>query len=1457
MTIQYVNTGSSPNAGNGDSLRVAFNKINYNFGEIVDQLSTIEVGTTSTLIAGTYTFALSNTGEVTLNGAPFTSGGVSTGPIWELTSGTSVISLDKSGTLNTPLLLPKAFTAVLDEAHRTVGAGSYTGPAWAFNLAWQCNQNGEVELLSDNGPLPSLVAGYADGQTFEFTEADHGIPDYTLTIVLSNVVYPGGAGWTANLNFSQPPVYPSTIKSSGAIKLSANDNNFVLGTNGVLTFPDGATIGYSEITAAPGSRLYLYGGDSQEDYGNDVRIYGGNAGTASTSTVYDGGRVRIYAGRGVNGGQSGHIRLRTFDNNNSYDLQLDSDGTIYFPSGAGFVKGESGQLKTNDGTTLSLDFRDQSGRGFYTNGDGYTLRSNGTYNWIFGTDGKLTAPGHIVPNANLAYDLGSTSSQWRSIYVGTGTIYIGGVALGVNQDNYVTVDGNPIITINTAGNLTIQGDVNIGTVTVSDTAPTATTGTQWFNTVDGRTYVAYNGLWVDANPTQIPSPSTYLDGLTIDNTTISPSTVGENVIVETNGSSWTFGADGILTLPGGNTRIGNIFGTDGIVGSSGTAVAVFAQGSGGLAALQWIDNTENVGSSGTQVAAVIVNSPIALTTGTVQIVTGVATGPSVGNIWEFGSTGTLTLPQGSTIGETTSTTVITPPGAGAGQSLVIRPTAGQIYISTDHPTGFVLGESISISVSTAFGDSTGTLDYTFTGATAQQLGYATSGTLTFSSQSTQTVTWTVPAQSSMTTFTFDLTGGTGFNNPGPGIYPESLPEVTVTLDGSAVSENNHVHLVAGNPTTTDIYLGDDNQYVKIEKNNGDVVIGTTNFSGSPTLYSSWIFGTDGKLTIPDDIQDANGSVVRVATTSTAPTRVDGQLWYNSEEGRTYIKYNGAWVDASPTQIPSPSTYLDEIQVDGSEFIINGYSLTVDETGTLLVDGGQVTGGGGQTNQITSGSYSVSIVDTGVVTMATSRGTLEFGALPEPGGVSHFHIMKSSSSTAVDLYFGDDYNYVLQRGNSMSELAGHTNDYGVEIGTRDLSTGTSQQYVWRFGTDGDLTLPGQLLFPEGTTFYNNGISISSGTQYGTSVQGNTAGINQYWFADGTMPTRKWAAVRVNSPENASTGSVVVSTGPFNSRNNWIFAHDGSTVLPENTLKGYCFTTTNTVFNYLPQSAQFMYTDNPILQSIATIGGAWYIKGPGLVGWKQITGIQDNGGVALIVRIGSGNTPLPDGSEFNSGGHNPTSPDLVYTISQYLEFDLQVADKTWNFKEDGVLTLPAASPVIKGGGTGTDVTVIATTGTNTATWVFGASGAITFPDDTIQTTAFTGTVAYSNITGAPASVNKTSGSWTLAPGANTVSITVAPGNNYQMWVNGNIPNGIVEWNATVNVSNTNVPAIGSQYGWYYAAGNALVLTSMPNQIVGTAGVISTATVATTSSNVFRFGITNNSTSSQVINWGYTTL
>ena len=117
-------------------------------------------------------------------------------------------------------------------------------------------------------------------------------------------------------------------------------------------------------------------------------------------------------------------------------------------------------------------------------------------------------------------------------------------------------------------------------------------------------------------------------------------------------------------------------------------------------------------------------------------------------------------------------------------------------------------------------------------------------------------------------------------------------------------------------------------------------------------------------------------------------------------------------------------------------------------------------------------------------------------------------------------------------------------------------------------------------------------------------------------------------------------------------------------------------------------------------------------------------------------------------------------------------------------------------------------------------------------------------------------KTTGTWTVPTGASTQSFTVDANSSYSMWVNGNIPNGILNWNATATISNTNVPVVGAQYGWYYLAGNALVLTSMPNQFVGTNGSIlnSPAEYAPNTSNVFNFGITNNSGTSQTINYGY---
>jgi hypothetical protein len=135
----------------------------------------------------------------------------------------------------------------------------------------------------------------------------------------------------------------------------------------------------------------------------------------------------------------------------------------------------------------------------------------------------------------------------------------------------------------------------------------------------------------------------------------------------------------------------------------------------------------------------------------------------------------------------------------------------------------------------------------------------------------------------------------------------------------------------------------------------------------------------------------------------------------------------------------------------------------------------------------------------------------------------------------------------------------------------------------------------------------------------------------------------------------------------------------------------------------------------------------------------------------------------------------------------------------------------------------------------------SGNITFGDSTVQTTA------YAPVTG----------EWTVATGTADYSFTVPINGTYVMWVRGNIPNGIIVWNATASVSNNNVAVVGQQFAWVYnSAGSPLDFSTIPTQFTGTANTIvrSSGNVGT-NTNVFVFGIANNSGSAQTVYYGYT--
>jgi hypothetical protein len=119
-----------------------------------------------------------------------------------------------------------------------------------------------------------------------------------------------------------------------------------------------------------------------------------------------------------------------------------------------------------------------------------------------------------------------------------------------------------------------------------------------------------------------------------------------------------------------------------------------------------------------------------------------------------------------------------------------------------------------------------------------------------------------------------------------------------------------------------------------------------------------------------------------------------------------------------------------------------------------------------------------------------------------------------------------------------------------------------------------------------------------------------------------------------------------------------------------------------------------------------------------------------------------------------------------------------------------------------------------------------------------------------------VSKTTGSWTVTTGTNTYSIQLAENGTYQIWVDCNIPNGILAYNATATVTNGNVPVVGVQYAWVYNGGGTPIdFVSIPNQFVGTANTIVRSSVSpSATTNRLDFGINNTSGGNVTVRYGY---
>ena len=145
--------------------------------------------------------------------------------------------------------------------------------------------------------------------------------------------------------------------------------------------------------------------------------------------------------------------------------------------------------------------------------------------------------GHIVPDADITYDLGSADKKWRDLYLSGNTITLGTLALKDSGGNFTVVDsdGNKI-------NLDISLSSNNTAVFSFDSS----TGTFVFN---------------DSDLAQTDVAETFHQGLTINNgATIDSATIGNLANTNLTGSQATFDSANIGSLRvTGNTIVdGNL-----------------------------------------------------------------------------------------------------------------------------------------------------------------------------------------------------------------------------------------------------------------------------------------------------------------------------------------------------------------------------------------------------------------------------------------------------------------------------------------------------------------------------------------------------------------------------------------------------------------------------------------------------------------------------------------------------------------------------------------------------------------------------------------------------------------------------------------------------------------------------------------------------------------------------------
>jgi hypothetical protein len=348
---------------------------------------------------------------------------------------------------------------------------------------------------------------------------------------------------------------------------------------------------------------------------------------------------------------------------------------------------------------------------------------------------------------------------------------------------------------------------------------------------------------------------------------------------------------------------------------------------------------------------------------------------------------------------------------------------------------------------------------------------------------------TATANTGNVTFDNQVVIGTGTTDGGGGLYlapgPASIAENVQYLRVRGGDYPTHIHLDTGNNQYYDQYFGADSKYVKLEAN-GNVVINADDYNGNS---GTWTFDATGNLTLPSE-----GNIV-----GSTPNNAGYLQWVgnSSGDGSGYttlrlvpddtVEGGDQYLIIDPTggghiHIRAGGTQDDsaaELYLGGEQNYVN----VLDNTGVRIQSEttGIQTGNYFDPADFTNGTW---FTDSGLYYIEYTSTNAQLDVAPYQDINEIFVSWNSGSNSAYLTYGSATINLgggtyrvrvneappaepqVLEQISYILNIT-TTNYVTVNSGGLAIETDSSgNAYTWEFDTDGDFTVPGNIVVATG-------------------------------------------------------------------------------------------------------------------------------------------------------------------------------------------------------------------------------------------------------------------------------------------------------------------------------------------------------------------------------------------------------